>query len=292
MIPDEFRELDKVASESLAFLVHEKGCTGPTVEYWRDYFLVYQLSDDLLFKVGMERSWLVPFLFLEYYWEGGLTHFELDKVLNKLGIAVDTTAFPVCQGLADKSISMKSATQEEQLKQEWPRYLRAYAKALREHFDAVIDHVQTSRVGGTVLKEGSSVIGAGSHFMGAHHSDASFSPVDRETFWKITDKEFAVTYSSFRCPSCAYEGNVGIERQVDYAGRLIGKIGGVSWLLAVASLAGCLAETWRESEYMLPFTLAMIIIGILTHFIQKKYIWFIYYCPKCDYCGEGFDLLK
>ena len=101
-----------------------------------------------------------------------------------------------------------------------------------------------------------------------------------------------MTYSSFRCPSCAYQGNVGIERQVEFSGKVLGKIGAVSWLAAFASLAGCLVETWRESEYMLPFTLAMIAIGILTHFLQKKYIWFIYYCPQCDYCGEGFDLLE
>ncbi len=58
MIPDQFREFDQAALTSFDFLVHEKGCSEPTVEYWRDYFLTYHLPEDVTISIGTERGML------------------------------------------------------------------------------------------------------------------------------------------------------------------------------------------------------------------------------------------
>lgn len=56
MIPGYFREFDRVAQESFGFLVSEK----PTVEFWRDYYLAYELPNDKKMGVGIERGMGVP----------------------------------------------------------------------------------------------------------------------------------------------------------------------------------------------------------------------------------------
>jgi hypothetical protein len=62
MVPDVFRDLDRVAAREFAFLVDQRGSESLTVEFWRDYFLVYPIAEDLQVRVGMERGTLVPFI--------------------------------------------------------------------------------------------------------------------------------------------------------------------------------------------------------------------------------------
>ncbi|MCP3963793.1 MAG: hypothetical protein GY719_38645 [bacterium] len=126
MIPEYFREFDRVVRESFDFLVSEKGCSEPTVEYWRDYYLAYELPSDIKINVGTERGmgragWFGVFINIAYLDKGHVLFF-LDSVLEELGIPVEAG------------------------QQSWPVSIKEYATAVREHFDSVVDYIRAHGV--------------------------------------------------------------------------------------------------------------------------------------------------
>ena len=240
IIPDEFREFDRVARESFGFLVQEMGCSEPAVEYWRDYYLVYELLDDVKINVGTElgmgeAGWLGVYPSIAYRGEGHVLFF-LDGILEELGVPVGAGERP------------------------WPDNVKEYAAVVEEHFDRIVDYVRSNGVelaregpgGGSgessiVLRgaDGSPLktvcIGAGVHFWGSQ-----YLPIDHETFWKIADQGYAPSYAACRCPSCGYAGNVGQRQAQTWAVALASKVKWISRLIVLLSMAGCaVIGGWR-----------------------------------------------
>ena len=142
-MPPVFGELDSVATEAFEFLVSEHDSKVPVVQYWRDYFLVYELPSYVTISVGMERSWLVPFIFVQFSADA-LGRRELRDILRELDVPVDTAGFPLCESIKEKGVPhgmVLHKTKRAQLEAEWPVYLEVYAKALREHYDAVVERI-------------------------------------------------------------------------------------------------------------------------------------------------------
>jgi hypothetical protein len=212
-VPDIFRDLDRVAAQEFAFLVDQKGSKPPTVEFWRDYFLVYPIAEDLQVRVGMERGTPdPPFVFIHYNRER-LVSFNFSKLLAALVLSVDSSEAQNCARLSQSFSIEEYRRLEGPLASEWPAYLRECARILSDHFDAVIARVrsasqESAAAGiGVVLPEGIPVIGAGAHFI---HKRAL--PIEREDFWRLTDRGFAPSYLPVTCPLCGGTGNMGVRK--------------------------------------------------------------------------------
>lgn len=283
MIPDYFREFDRVARESFSFLVSEKGCSEPTVEYWRDYYLAYELPSDVKISVGTERGigkagWLGVFINIAYLDKGHVLFF-LDSVLEKLGI-------PAGAG-----------------QQSWPNSIKEYATIVKEHFESIVDYVgvhgverakqgpdsdsQESElvlrgVDGSVMKGVCS--GAGVHFWGSR-----FLPIDVETFWGIVNKGYSPSYVACRCPSCGYVGNVGQRQTGAFAFIRIVKL--ISLLIVLLSVVGCaVIGSWRQSDFRIPVTVAAFFAWILSRIAEAKLAGSgsVALCPHCGCESKGF----
>jgi hypothetical protein len=183
MIPKAFREFDEVAQKSFAFLVHEKACLEPTVEYWRDFYLVYQVPDDVRISVGTERGmgpagWLGVFINIAYR-NSGHVLFSLDEILEELAITGQAGQPP------------------------WPSNLQLYAEVLKEHFEEIVTYVRTrgmerakhgpdSEGVGSVLRGADGALTESIHTgAGVHFWAADFLPIKRETFWQIIKNKSA-----------------------------------------------------------------------------------------------------
>ena len=212
MLPDIFRELDQVAAREFAFLVDQEGSQPPTVEYWRDYFLVYLISDDVRVRVGMERGTTVPFLFLDYQKERFVT-FYWPRLLSAMGLTMHSSEFRNCLRLAESFSISEYWRLKKELQSEWPKYLKECARVLQENFRDIVARVRSaSQEGeaqgiGTVVPEGVAVIGAGSHFI-----HKSILPIEREDFWRLIDQDSAPTYAQVRCSFCGESGNMGVRK--------------------------------------------------------------------------------
>lgn len=298
IFPPLFRELDRVAAESFASLVSDKQCIGPTVEYWRDYFLVYQAPKDVRIRVGMERDWPVPFIFLEYKNDGHV-FFDFRQVLGALQISIDSSEFSTCESLAESGWSegVLSGIPEEQLTSEWTRYLVEYSQTLRAHFEEVLTYVATTGSkqaetgeegsGGTVIQRTGEertydyVVAPGGKFV-----KAQFLPCDRETFWRIEDKGYSLTYSPATCPSCGYVGNGGWARKKTVASKLVDAAHRIVLLLLVISIASLLVVAIWHRDILIPLTQAAVgvfVLFSLTHWARANML--EYYCPKCEFVG-------
>lgn len=285
MIPDYFREFDRVARESFSFLVSENGCSEPTVEYWRDYYLAYELPSDLKINVGTERGIgkagrLGVFINIAYVGEG-LVLFFLDPVLEELGI-------PVGAG-----------------QQSWPNNIKEYAAVVKEHFESIVDYVRAhgverakqgpdsgSQESGLVLRgsDGSLTksvcIGAGVHFWGSQ-----FLPIDVETFWGIVNEGYSPSYVACRCPSCGYIGNVG-QRQTG-AVAFVRKVKLIASLIVFLSVVGCaVIGSWRQSDLRIPVTVAAFFAWILSRIAETKLAGSgsVALCPHCGCESKEFSL--
>ena len=287
MIPDQFREFDRVARESFSFLVQERGCPDPTVEYWRDYYLAYELPTDIKISVGTERGmgdagWLGVFINIAYKDEGHVLFF-LDSVLEELGVSTGA-----------KKLS-------------WSSSIKEYSTVFKEHFESIVDYVRAQGVergkqgldsksqesslvlrgaDGSVMK--SVCIGAGVHFWGSQ-----FLPIDLETFWGIVDKGYSPTYAAFRCPSCGYLGNVGQRLRQTGAFTFVKKIKLISLLIVVLSVVGCaVIGGWRESDFRIPVTAAAFLVWVLARIAEAKLAGsgFMALCPRCGCESKEFTL--
>ncbi len=213
-IPQTFRDLDRVVAQDFGFLVDRKGCNPPTVEYWRDYFLVYSLPEDLRFRIGMERGTVVPFIFIEYH-QDRLVLFHLPQLLDAMGLFLDDSEFPNSARLAESFSTEEYERLESTLFSEWPKHLRESARVLDQHFDAIVSRVQSASQEsgaqeiGYVMREGVPVIGAGAHFL-----HRRILPIERNEFWRIVDRGFAPSYAAATCPLCGETGNMGIREQI------------------------------------------------------------------------------
>lgn len=285
MIPDQFREFDRVARESFSFLVSEKGCSEPTVEYWRDYYLAYELPRDIKINVGTERGmgksgWLGVFINIAYLGEGHVLYF-LGSVLEELRIPVGAE------------------------QQAWPVSVKEYATAVKDNFESVIDYIRThglkrakqgpdseSEEPGLVLRgaDGSVTksvcIGAGVHFWGSQ-----FLPIGRESFWEIVDKGYSPSYVACRCPSCGYVGNVGQRQSAVFASLKYFKW--ISLLIVILSVVGCAVNgTWRQSDFRIPITAVAFFAWILSRIAEAKLAasGIVALCPRCGCESKEFTM--
>jgi len=287
MIPDQFREFDRVARGSFRFLVQERGCAHPTVEYWRDYYLAYELPSDIKISVGTERGisgagWLGVFINIAYKDEGHVLFF-LDSVLEELGVSTRAG------------------------KLSWPSSIKEYSAVFEEHFDSIVDYVRAQGVerakqgpdsksqdsslvlrgaDGSVMK--SVCIGAGVHFWGSQ-----FLPIDLETFWGIVDKGYSPTYAAFRCPSCRYRGNVGQRLRKTGTFAFVRTIKLISLLIVVLSVVGCaVIGGWRQSDFRVPVTAAAFLAWVLSRIAEAKLAGsgFLALCPHCGCESNEFTL--
>jgi len=283
MIPEYFREFDRVARESFSFLVSEKGCAEPTVEYWRDYYLAYEFPSDIKISVGTERGigkvgWLGVFINIAYLDEGHVLFF-LDSVLEELGS-------PAGAG-----------------KQSWPSSIKEYATVVKENFESIVDYVRAHGVekakkGPDTGSEESVLVlrgadgsmtksvcsGAGVHFWGSQ-----FLPIDVETFWGIVNKGYSPSYVACRCPSCGYVGNVG-QRQTG-AFRIVSNARSISLLIVLLSVVGCaLSGSWRQSDFSVLVTAAAALAWVLSRIAEAKLAGsgFVALCPHCGCESKGF----
>lgn len=212
MVPDIFRDLDRVAAEEFNFLVDQKGSKAPTVEFWRDYFLAYSIAEDLQFLVGMERGCLVPFIFIHSRRER-LVMFYFPKLLAHLGYSVYSREVESCAKLAELFSVEEYRKLEGVIASEWPAYLNKCAQALNENFDAIVGLVHSASQGsmaeeiGTVAQQGVPVIGAGSYFI-----HKPILPITRDDFWRLADRGFVPSYSPVTCPLCGGTGNMGVRK--------------------------------------------------------------------------------
>lgn len=304
MLPGVFRQLDEVAYDCFGFLEQEADCPEPTVEYWRDYFLAYQLADDVRLRVGMERSWLLPFLFVDYR-DQGHVQFELREILRELDVTVDTARFPACDQLSSSEGSGKlalHASKKTVLESEWPEYLRQYSTALRQHFDDVLDFARTkgssraeagqsnSDGPGLVLQQvggdpPSAVIGAGSYF-----EQREFEPVTRSEFWKILDRGYAVSYLAATCPSCKSTGNFGVRHTP--LGKIVSRVRSLALVSLAFSVAALvfIAE-WRQGSLGIWLTTGLVLVWLVSHFAARTGAVTEFMCPKCQHKGPGGSLI-
>ncbi len=136
MWTDDVERFASAARESFVFLERERGYSEPTVEYARDYFLVYDcVAEASRIAVGWERSWFVPFI--------RINDVSLREAFEELGITVDASRFPTCERLARKRLPgirelFIHWRKKALLAMECPSYLAAYASALRENYESVL----------------------------------------------------------------------------------------------------------------------------------------------------------
>ena len=278
MIPDQFREFDRVARESFSFLIRDRGCSEPTVEYWRDYYLAYEPPSDVKISVGTERGmgpagWLGVFINIAYRGEGHVLFF-LDDILGKLGVPTEAG------------------------KQGWPKSIQEYAAIFDTHFERIVDYVRARGVerarqgpesgppeSGLVVRgaDGSAAkttcAGAGVHFWGSR-----YLPIDREPFWKIVDKGYLPSYVECRCPSCGYVGNVGQRQAGSFA--LIKAVKTISFLIVLVSMVGCaVIGSWRESDFSVPVTVAAVVVWAVSRFAEAKLVAASGFTAWCPHCG-------
>ena len=284
MIPDYFREFDRVAQESFEFLVSEKGCSEPTVEYWRDYYLAYETPTNIKISVGTERGmakvgWLGVFINIAYL-EKGHVLFFLDSVLEELGIPVNAK------------------------QQSWPDNIKEYAAVVASHFDAIVDYIRArgaekatqdpgseSQGSGLVLRgaDGSTTkmmyTGAGVHFWGSQ-----FLPIGRQGFWRIVDKGYSPTYAACRCPSCGYVGNVGQKGAGTFV--ILRCIKFILLLIVLISVVGCVVvDAWRQSDLMVPVTAGAFFAWILSRLVDAKLPQrLVAWCPECGCESKEFSM--
>jgi hypothetical protein len=212
MVPDIFRDLDRVAAQEFAFLVHQKGSKAPTVEFWRDYFLVYPIAEDLQFQVGMERGTLVPFIFIHSHREQ-LVVFYFPKLVASLGHSLYSREAESCAKLAEFFSIEEYRKLEGVIASEWPAYLNKCAQVLNENFDAIVGLVRSASQGsmgaeiGTVVRQGVPAIGAGSYFI-----HKRILPIERDDFWRLADRGFSPSYAPVTCPLCGGTGNMGVRK--------------------------------------------------------------------------------
>ena len=212
MVPDVFRDLDRIAAQEFGFLVDQKGSKPPTVEFWRDYFLVYRIAEDLQVRVGMERGAVIPFVFIHSHRER-LIQFDFVSLLAALELFIDSSDVRDCARLAQSFSIEEYRRLEGVLASEWPVYIRECAKKLDDHFDAIVARArsasQDSRAEGigAVMPEGVPIIGAGTYFI-----HKRILPVERDDFWRLTDRGFAPSYSPVTCPLCGGTGNMGVRK--------------------------------------------------------------------------------
>ncbi len=193
MVPEVFRDFDRVAAQEFAFLVDQKDSKPPTVEFWRDYVLVYPIAEDLQVRIAMERGTPIAFIAIHSHRER-LVSFDFPTLLAALGLSVDSSEARSCARSP-----------------EWPVDLRECARELNDHFDAILARVRsasqesTAAGIGTVVPAGVPVIGAGAHFI-----HKPILPIERDDFWRLIDRGFAPSYSPVTCPLCGKTGNIGV----------------------------------------------------------------------------------
>lgn len=212
MVPDIFRDLDQVTVQEFSFLVDQKGSKAPWVEFWRDYFLVYPIAEDLQVRVGMERGTVVPFVFLQYHKER-LVMFHFPSLLAALELSVDSPDVRDCARLA-RSFSIEEYRRlEGVLASEWPLYLKECARVLHDHFDAIVARARSASLEsdaegiGAVVPAGVPAIGAGAYFL-----HKRILPIERDDFWRLVDRGFTPSYAPVTCPSCGVMDNMGLRK--------------------------------------------------------------------------------
>lgn len=141
----ELARFEDTARESFDFLHDEMGYSEPVIELARDLFVIYaHPTGGRVVRIGWERDWFVPFISVERT-QGGEDRL-LGRVLDELGIEIDTTSFPHCAELARNELPSLGDTffhwwNRRRLREEYPTFVREHAKALRAHHDRVFDQL-------------------------------------------------------------------------------------------------------------------------------------------------------
>ena len=141
MWTDQLEHFERAVRQAFDFLHDERGYAEPTVEYARDYFLIYDNpSDYTQICIGWERDWYLPFIFFRP------SHLGLHEILKRLGIDVDTSTFPICEKLARKKIPgfrelWLHRRKKRELIEEYSRFVEQYGNALRANFDRILGAV-------------------------------------------------------------------------------------------------------------------------------------------------------
>lgn len=137
---------EEAVRRSFDFLYKEKGYAEPEVEFARDFFLVYNgPSEDLQIAIGWERSCFLPFVFIGL----GEDRVSLPQVLSRLGIASESKRFQHCEKLLQNEFPgirefWIHHQRKREILDEYPRFLEAYAAALRANYDAVMREVRST----------------------------------------------------------------------------------------------------------------------------------------------------
>ena len=141
MWTDQLKHFERAVRQAFDFLHEEKGYSEPSVEYARDFFLIYDNpSEHTQICIGWERDWFLPFIFLRP------SDDDLPEILKKLGIDVDASAFPTCERIARRKIPGIRELwihwrKKRELVEEYPHFVEQYGITLRNNFDRILQEV-------------------------------------------------------------------------------------------------------------------------------------------------------
>lgn len=143
---DNVPAFEKAALSSFEFLSREEGYSEPEVQFARDLYVSYEKpSKEISVAIGWERETYVPDISFWATKPEGRAPVPLYQVLDKLGVVLDTSEFPLCDKLTRGS-SLRGILIHLQKKREilleYPRFLEAYGNALRDNHDAVVEEVR------------------------------------------------------------------------------------------------------------------------------------------------------